>query len=46
MDRKQYLADVTGWLHRVRQTSGGRGQMDTPWLKKYELLGYFGDLLR
>jgi len=40
------LKDVEGWLQLARQTRKVRGFMYTPWEKKYELLGDFGDLLR
>ena len=40
------LKDVEGWLQIARQTRKVRGLMYTPWEKKYDLLGDFGDLLR
>ena len=40
------LKDVEGWLDIARQTRKVRGFMYTPWEKKYELLGDFGDLIR
>ncbi len=40
------LTDVRNWLDLARQTPGVRGLMYTPWLKKYALLGEFGDLLQ
>ena len=40
------LKDVEGWLQIARQTRKVRGFMYTPWEKKYDFLGDFGDLLR
>jgi Carbohydrate binding domain len=40
------LAEVKGWLDLVRRTPKAQGLMYTPWLRKYALLGEFGDLLR
>jgi hypothetical protein len=37
---------VKGWLEAARKAPGVRGFMYTPWQKKYDLLGGFGDLLR
>jgi hypothetical protein len=39
------LAQVRSWLELSRQTPGVRGFMYTPWQRKYELLGPFGDLV-
>jgi hypothetical protein len=39
------LNDVKGWIDLARQTTGVRGFMYTPWLKKYELLPEFGQLV-
>ncbi len=39
------LSEVKGWLGLAQQTAGVRGFMYTPWQKKYDLLGAFGDLL-
>ena len=38
--------DVKGWLQLARELPRVRGLMYTPWQKKYELLGEFGDLLK
>ena len=40
------LTDVKGWIELARRTRGTQGLMYTPWLRKYALLGEFGDLLR
>ncbi len=40
------LNDVKGWLELARRTRGTEGLMYTPWLRKYALLGDFGDLLK
>jgi hypothetical protein len=40
------LNDVKKWLDLARRTSGMQGLMYTPWLRKYALLGDFGDLFR
>lgn len=40
------LEDVKGWLDLAKKTPRVRGMMYTPWLKKYELLPEFGQLLR
>jgi hypothetical protein len=39
------LKDVEGWLQVTGQLRKVRGFMYTPWQKKYDLLGDFGDLL-
>lgn len=39
------LAEVKAWLRLAEDTPGVRGFMYTPWLKKYELLEEFGELL-
>jgi hypothetical protein len=39
------LNEVKGWLSTARQMPSVRGFMYTPWLKKYDLLPAFGDLL-
>lgn len=39
------LDDVKGWLALAKKTPAVRGLMYTPWLKKYELLPEFGQLL-
>lgn len=39
------LDDVKGWLDLAKKTPAVRGLMYTPWLKKYELLHEFGQLL-
>jgi hypothetical protein len=39
------LTHVEGWQGLAEQTPGVRGFMYTTWLKKYGLLGEFGDLL-
>jgi hypothetical protein len=40
------LDSVKGWLQMARPLKNVRGFMYTPWLKKYELLPGFGDLLK
>jgi hypothetical protein len=40
------LNDVKGWLDLARKEPKLQGLMYTPWTRKYELLGAFGDLLR
>jgi hypothetical protein len=40
------LSEVKAWLSAARSISNVRGFMYTPWLRKYELLPQFGDLLR
>lgn len=40
------LQEVQDWLDLARKTPRVRGLMYTPWLKKYELLTGFGELLR
>ena len=40
------LTDVKGWLKIAEPMSNVRGFMYTPWTKKYDLLGEFGDLLK
>lgn len=40
------LDQVKAWLDLARTVPGVRGFMYTPWQRKYELLGEFGDLLR
>jgi len=40
------LNDTKKWLELARRTPGMQGLMYTPWLRKYALLGDFGDLLR
>jgi hypothetical protein len=40
------LNDVKGWLRLAKDQKNVRGFMYTPWLKKYELLGEFGDLIQ
>lgn len=40
------LGYVRHWLELAGKTKAVRGLMYTPWLKKYELLPEFGDLLR
>ena len=39
------LNEVKGWLEQSRDIPGVRGFMYTPWLKKYDLLSDFGDLI-
>jgi hypothetical protein len=39
------LNDVKGWLEQSKDIPGVRGFMYTPWLKKYDLLPDFGDLI-
>jgi hypothetical protein len=39
------LKEVEGWLQAARPIRKVRGFMYTPWEKKYDLLGDFGDLL-
>lgn len=40
------LDGVKAWMRAARGLPGIRGFMYTPWQKKYDLLGAFGDLLR
>jgi hypothetical protein len=40
------LTDIKAWLSLSRRTPGTEGLMYTPWLRKYALLGEFGELLR
>jgi len=40
------LEDVKGWLDLARDKTNVRGFMYTPWQKKYQLLGEFGELIR
>jgi hypothetical protein len=40
------LNDVKGWLNLAKSQHNVRGFMYTPWLKKYQLLGEFGDLIQ
>jgi hypothetical protein len=40
------LNDVKGWMQLAKDKSNVRGFMYTPWLRKYQLLGEFGDLVR
>ena len=40
------LNDVKKWLALARRSPGMQGLMYTPWLRKYALLGDFGDLFR
>lgn len=39
------LTDVEGWLNLAKPLPGVQGFMYTPWLKRYNLLPEFGDLL-
>jgi len=39
------LDDVKGWLEQSKNIPGVRGFMYTPWLKKYDLLPDFADLI-
>ncbi len=39
------LDDVKGWMDVAKGRPNVRGFMYTPWLRKYQLLGDFGDLL-
>jgi hypothetical protein len=39
------LNDVKGWLEQSKNIPGVRGFMYTPWLKKYDLLADFADLI-
>ena len=39
------LKDVKDWIAVAKRFPGVRGFMYTPWLKKYELLPAFGDLI-
>lgn len=39
------LTDVKAWLEAAKSHKNIRGFMYTPWTKKYDLLGDFGDLL-
>lgn len=39
------LSDVQGWVNLAKRTRNVRGFMYTPWEKKYELLGAFGDMI-
>jgi len=41
-----HLDDVKGWMDLAKAQTNVRGFMYTPWLKKYQLLGEFGDLIR
>ncbi|MDD8050343.1 MAG: hypothetical protein PHG55_03305 [Verrucomicrobiota bacterium] len=40
------LDEVKGWLKAAEPYDSVRGFMYTPWTKKYDLLGAFGDLLK
>jgi len=39
------LNDVKGWMQLAKDKSNVRGFMYTPWQRKYQLLGEFGDLI-
>lgn len=39
------LNDVAGWLRAAKSTPNVRGFMYTPWQKKYQLLGQFGEMI-
>jgi hypothetical protein len=40
------LEDVRGWMRLAKDRTNVRGFMYTPWQKKYQLLGAFGDLIQ